>query len=185
MKLYIGITNDNELYFIEWDKTYNEQRKTFSLCGGCYNEPKTEEEGEQEAFNVLSDSSYWEEIGYLNNTPNVLTSHINFKEVAEECINLDGWENINGEYTHFGEYQNEEIYLNYSSGGQHQEKNLKELWISEEDFKTINKFWDKEHLKPLKENTFKKMDLIFKKYPSLFSEQEVLIKYLDGIKWRK
>jgi len=189
MKLYIGVTNNDELYFIEWDKCDNEQRKTFSLCGGCYKEPKTEDEGREEAQERLSTSEYWEEIYNMDELPNILTSKINFKEVAEEVLNIDGWENTNGEYNHFGEYENEEIYLNYSCGGQHREErnNFKKLWIGENDFKTIMELWDKEHLKPLREKTLKKMSEIFNHYEkkNLFNEEEVLIKYLDVIKWRQ
>lgn len=187
MKLYIGVTNDKELYYIEWDKAYNEERKTFSLCGGCYNEPKTEQDGEQEAFNTLSNFDYWDEIYNLKDIPSVLIGHIDYKEVAEEVINLDGWENTNGEYNHFGEYNNEEIYLNSSSGGQHQEerKNLKDLWISEDDFKKINLLWDSGHLKPLKEGSLKFMSSVFEKYKKFCSDEEALIKYLDVIEWQQ
>ena len=67
MKLYIGVTNNDELVYIEWDKCDNEQRKTFSLCGGTYEDPKTEEEGENEARETLSNSSYWNDLGYIDN----------------------------------------------------------------------------------------------------------------------
>jgi hypothetical protein len=186
MKLFIGVTKQDELYFIEWDKVDNEQRKTFTLSGGLYNSPKTEEQGEEEAKETLKDSSYWEDLGYLNNSSNnPLFNHIDFNSLADEILSYDGWENVNGEYSHFGEFAGKEVYLNCSSGGQHQEniKDLKEIWISEEDFKKINDLWDKEHLKPLKEETLKFMDSILEKYKSLCSEEEALNKYLKCIKW--
>ena len=108
MKIYIGVTKDNELYYIEWDRVDNQQRKTFSLSGGCYDEPKTEEQGEQEAKEVLKDSSYWDDLGLID-SKSFLTNFINFDEVAEDVVNSDGWENVNGEYTHFGEHNNKEI----------------------------------------------------------------------------
>lgn len=189
MKLYIGITNEDELYFIEWDKVDNEQRQTFTLCGGTYDNPKTETEGGDEAREKLESGEYWEEIYNLNELPAILTNNFNYKDIAEESINLDGWENVNGEYSHFGEFENEEIYLNYSSGGQHQEKrnNLKKLWIGENDFKTLNSLWNKEHLKNLKETTSKKMEEIFNHYEKkgLCSDEEVLNKFLKGIEWRQ
>jgi len=189
MKLYIGVTKDNELYYINWDKCENQQRKTFTLTGGCYDNPKTEAEGEEEARETLSDSEYWEELYNIDELPNILTSKINYKEVAEEVLSSDGWENTNGEYNHFGEDGNEEVYLNSASGGQHTEErnNFIKLWIGENDFKTIMSLWEKEHLKPLQEKTFKKMEEIFSHYEKkgLFSDEEVLIKYLDVIKWRQ
>lgn len=186
MKLYIGVTKEDELYFIEWDKIENKQRKTFSLCGGCYNEPKTEEQGEEEAREVLNNPDYWEGLGMID-SKSFLTRFINFDDVAEEVLNTGGWENVNGEYSHFGEYNEEEIYLNYSIGGQHQENlnNFKELWISKEDFKKINSLWDKEHLKPLKEDSLKYMSSIFEKYKSLCSDEEVLNKFLRCIEWQQ
>ena len=186
MKLYIGVTNDNELYFIDWDKCDNEQRKTFTLCGGTYGNPKTETEGREEARKSLSSSDYWEELGYYDSS-NPLLNCIDFEKKAEEVLNVDGWENINGEYTHFGEVENKEIYLNSCSGGQHQEKgeDIKELWISETDFKKINALWDKEHLKPLNKKSLKYMSSIFEKYKSLCNDEEALIKFLKCIKWRQ
>jgi len=187
MKLYIGVTKEDELYFIEWDKCDNEQRKTFSLCGGCYDDPKTEREGEEESRERLSSSEYWEEIYNMDELPNILTSCIDYKEVAESVLNSDGWENTNGEYSHFGEVENEEVYLNHSCCGQHQEakENLKDLWISKEDFKKINSLWDNKHLKPLVEKDLKFMSSIFEKYKNLCNSEEALIKYLEAIKWRQ
>lgn len=185
-KLYIGVTKDDELLYIEWDKNYNEQRKTFSLTGGTYREPKTETEGEEEARKTLSSSDYWEDLGYYDSS-NPLLSCVNFEEMAEKVLSSDGWENINGEHSHFGEVENEEIYLSFSSCGQHQEKreDIKELWISEKDFKKINSLWNTEHLKPLKETSVKYMSSVFEQYKSLCNDEEVLNKFLKSIKWRQ
>lgn len=187
MKLYIGVTNDDELLYIDWDKADNEQRKRFSLSGGTYREPKTETEGEEEARETVSSFDYWDELYNIKNIPSVLIGNIDYKKVAEQVINIDGWENTNGEYSHFGEVENEEIYLNYSSGGQHREEleNLKDLWISKEDFKKINSLWSEEHLKPLKNDSLKFMSSIFEKYKNLCDKEEALIKYLDVIQWRQ
>lgn len=184
MKIYIGVTKDNELYYIEWDRVDNQQRKTFSLCGGTYNNPITETQGENEARETLKDSQYWSDLDMLKEN-SFLNDFIDFEEVAEYIINTDGWENTNGEYNHFGEYKNEEIYLNYSSGGQHKEdiKDFKKLFVSEEDLKEIYKLWDKYHLKPLKMKVIERMNNLFNKYENkgLCSDQEVLIKYLEAI----
>jgi len=186
MKMYIGVTNDDELLYIEWDKVDNEQRKTFSLSGGTYRDPKTEAEGRDEARKVLRTRDYWEDLDMIKGE-SFLNDYINFDEVAEYVLNSDGWENTNGEYSHFGEVQNEEIYLSFSSCGQHQEKreDIKELWISEKEFKAINSLWDKYHLKPLRINEVDFMSLLFDKYKGLCSDEEALIKFLKCIKWRE
>jgi hypothetical protein len=188
MKLYIGVTKNEELYYIDWDQVDNEQRKTFSLCGGSYNEPLTEEQGEEKAREVLESGEYWEDLGYLEGKGNnPLLNFIDFKALSDQVLNIDGWENINGEYEHFGEYEGEEVYLNYSSGGQHKEeiKDLKECWVNEEDLKKVYSFWDKQHLKPLQEKTLNFMINFFEKYKSLCSDEVSLIKYLNCIKWQK
>lgn len=187
MKLYIGITKEDELIYIEWDKVDNEERKTFSLCGGTYGNPKTEEEGEEEARKVLRTREYWEDIGMLpfnTNNSNILIEFINFDDVAERVLNLDGWENVCGEFNHFGEFEGEETYLHSSSYGQHREerKDIKELWISEDEYKTIMKFWKKDHLKTLKKNHLDFFNLLFDKHKGLCSDQEVLIKYMECLR---
>ena len=183
MKIYIGVNKDDELYYIEWDKVRNEQQKTFSLCGGTYDNPKTEKQGEEEAREVLKDPSYWDDMGLINKD-SFLNDFINFDDVADHVLNSDGWENTNGEYTHFGEYNDEEIYLNYSCVGQHKEeiKDLKECWVNKELLKKVYEFWDKDHLKPLKQKHIEVMNRLFNDNLSLTSDQEVLIKYLKVIK---
>lgn len=184
MKLYIGVTKDKELYCIEWDKVNNEQRKVFYLCGETYSEPKTESQGEEEARKVLSTSDYWKDLGMIDNK-SFLTNYIDFNEVAERVLNTDGWEHTNRDYTHFGEYNGEEIYLNYSSAGQHKEeiKDLKECWVKKSDLQRVYSFWDNEHLKPLKEETLNFMNGFFEQYKSLCDDQEALNKYLKCIEW--
>ena len=59
MKLYIGTDKTDELVYLEWDKVENEQKKYFSLCGGSYREPMTEEEGEEKAKEYLEDGELW------------------------------------------------------------------------------------------------------------------------------
>jgi len=185
MKLYIGTTNDNELYYIEFDFEEARQKQYFSLCGGTYNEPKTEKQGREDAYKTLKDADYWDDIGMLDRK-SILMDFIDFDRVANHILNIDGWEDTNGEYTHFGEIENEEVYLNNGSGGQHQikRKELKDLWISEEDFKRLNHLWDTKHLKEDKDlKLAHEVKAIFDKYPNLSIEQEVLLKFCKAIEW--
>ena len=116
-----------------------------------------------------------------------LTGFINFEKVADHVLSTDGWEITNGEYSHFGEYNGEEIYLNFSSCGQHKEeiKDLKECWVSKEDLKQIYEFWDKQHLKPLKMKTIEIMNKFFDEgeKKGLCNDEDVLNKYLGCIEW--
>ena len=185
MKLYIGITKSDELVYIEYDPLEDKQQNYFSLCGGTYDTPKTEQEGEEEARKRLSTREYWEDIGLLPNGNNFLSDFIDFEEVADHVLNNDGWEMTNGEFNHFGEYEGEEIYLNSQSGGQHKEEinNFKKLFVKKEDLKKIYEYWDKYHLKekfPKEVLTF--MSAFFEKYKNLCSDQEILIKYMEFLK---
>lgn len=183
MELFIGIDKNNELVCLEWDKENNRQRKTFSLCGSSYNSPINEEQGEEEARNVLSTAEHWDDLGMLE-SKSFLTDFIDFDKVSDHVINLDGWQNTNGEYQEFGEIEGQTIYLNASSGGQHQVKikDFKKLFVSEEDLKEVYKLWDNQHLKPLEERHLKVMDLFFEKYKNLCDRQEALNKSFELMK---
>jgi len=184
MKIYIGIDKDEELIYLEWDKINNIERKTFSLSGGSYREPITEEEGEERAREVLENGDYWEDLGYINKEmPYVLKNHINFSDVAEEVLNVDGWQNINGEYEEFGTYKDKIYYFNVSSGGQHkiEIKDFKVLFVDKKDLKEVYNLWDNEHLKSLKETTKQVLINFFDKYKSLCSEQQALNLFMKEI----
>ena len=177
MKLYIGTDKSDELVYLEWDKVKNEQNKYFSLCGGSYRDPITETEGEQKADEYLEDGDLWKMAVESGNVRKGL------QDWKEEVLSIDGWEHILGDIEDFGEHNEETIYLQNSSGGQHQEEinNFKNLWIEEKDLKEVYKLWDTEHLKPLKKESIAIMERFFEKYKKFCSDQEALNQYLKDI----
>ena len=191
MKLYIGTDKSDELVYLEWEKVENEQKGYFSLSGGSYREPMTESEGDSKAKEYLEDGDSWKMAVESGNT----TQGLN--DWAEEVLSIDGWEHIIGDIEDFGEHKEETIYLENSSGGQHQEeiKNFKSLWVDEKDLKEVYDMWDNYHLSGLDCEMGKKgkidqeklnelserMEKFFDKYKKFCSDQEALTQYLKDI----
>lgn len=177
MKIYIGIDQHDELIYLEWDKADNQERKTFTLSGGTYREPLTESQGEERAKEYLEDGELWKMAVESDSTTDSLNDWIDY------VLSVDGWEHTLGDIENFGEHNNETIYLQLSSCGQHQEeiKNFKKMWVNEADLKEVYELWDNSHLKPLKETHIKTMDKFFEKYKAFCSNQEALNKYLEDI----
>lgn len=186
-ELFICITENKTLHSIEYD---NNSKDYFSLCGSSYNNPISEKQGKQEAKDRMSDSDYWEEIGYLpdiNRQHNFLYDFIDFEEVAERVILMDGWQNVNGEYQNFGTLKNsygeeEEFYLTLSGCGQDDswkdEKVVKWL-VPEKECKKLLALWKKYHLKKTVTamKSYNEVKRIFSEYEELQDRQKVLEEY--------
>jgi len=185
-KIFIGINKDG--YLIEAKLNYNDLNKgtkwynphyRISLNG--YDNIIDEETGEREARERLEDSEYWEEIGYLNKEiPSVLANNIDFKAVAEELINSDGWEMTNGEYYEIGDYENKTYYIDVSFCG-YEEENSKlnkynKLFISKEDFKFLFS------CKEIKENDAEKVNKIKEIFNKKQDETEIIKSFLEEVK---
>ena len=171
--IFIGINQDGDLVSLELNfndlnkgtKFYNPH---YYLTPHGYTDIKDNETGEQEARERLEDPEYWEEIGYLGKNRqgyNFLENHINFKEVAEEVLNSDGWQMTNGEYYLIGELDNKEYYINLNWIGFEEKAfsldNFKKIFVSESDFNFL-----KENHKEVKEQdkkTIQKLKAIFDK----------------------
>jgi len=179
MKVYLGTTKNDELIYLEWDKINNKQRKVFSLKGGSYSNPLTEEEGEQRAKDILKEGEEWKMAVKGNYTTQGL------KDWSKQVLNVDGWRNVLRDIEDFGEHENETIYLNFSSCGQHQEeiKNFKNLWVEKKDLKEVYKIWNTKHLKPLTEECIKIMENFFRKYKRFCLDQKALNQYLKDIEY--
>lgn len=127
--ILMGIDEDNELIIATF--------KDGEWKGEGYRELCTEEHGEDEARNTLSSSDYWEELGYIKDFPNILINHIDFEAVADEVINSDGWQMINGEWYEIGEYEGESIYASWGCGWNAHKNAFKTLFITDEELKAI------------------------------------------------
>ena len=170
MKIFIGIDKYNELVYLQWDKAENQQRNMFSLSGGTYRDPITEGKGEENARKYLEDGELWQMADQSGNTTSGLSDWV------EEVLSIDGWMHTLGDVEDFGEYENETMYMQLSSCGQHRLKDeeYKVLFIDSEDLDIISELWDEKHLKPLTEDSLKIMDAFFDKYKKLCSQQEAL-----------
>lgn len=142
--IFIGITNDNELVSLELD--YNDLNKGtewynphYSLCPHIYRGILDEVKGEELAHERLADEEYWKDLGYLSdNIPNVLTSNINWEEVATDVINSDGWEMTNGEWQELGEYDGKNYFIDLGGiGHDYARKDFKQLFITETEYKFL------------------------------------------------
>lgn len=150
--VFLGLNKDNELIGLELsfhnlNKGTKWENDHYYLCTHGFSSIIDEKTGESEAFDRLNDSEYWEDIGYLSeNIPSVLSNNIDFKSVAEEVINSDGWEMTNGEHYEFEEYKDKNYFLNLQFIGFEKEnadiKEYNKLFVSEEDFKFLIKFKD-------------------------------------------
>ncbi len=184
MELFIGVDKNKELVSLEWDAEENRQKNHFSLCGSSYNNPKTEEEGESEARELLESGDYWDGIYNLNNMPTILLNQIDYSKVAEEVLSVDGWLNINGEYQEFGEFEGDTIFLSCGSGGQHKVdiKDFDTLFVEDADLRKVYRLWDTRHLKELRTEDIRFMEDFFEKYKNLCDRREALNKSYELLK---
>ena len=92
IKLFVGITKDNELIQATLDISERDKYNNNGLCGlkekgiktfwintDIYRNIIDEETGEDEARETLSDSEYWNDLGMIDQK-SFLTGFINFKE---------------------------------------------------------------------------------------------------------
>lgn len=182
--LFIGIDIKGDLVNLELNfndlnkgtKFYNPH---FYLTFNGFTDIKDEETGKQEARERLEDSTYWEEIGFLENlkSSSILERHIDFKGVAKEVINNDGWEMTNGEYYFIGIFKDKNYYINLNWCGFDKEhnnlKDFKKLFISKEDFNFLI-----EH-KETKEEDLKNVEEIKKIFSKYQDKNKIIKSFLE------
>jgi hypothetical protein len=184
--LFLGINKEGDLISLELNfndlnsgtKFYNPH---YYITPHGYTEIKDSETGEQEARERLEDEEYWKEIGFLNdnNANNLLIRHIDFKEVANEVLNSDGWTMTNGEFYFLGSFEDKEYYINLNWIGRdnkelYDKKTFKKLFISDDDFKTLSKI---KEVKESDEKAVLEIKTIFSKYQD---KQEIIKAFLEA-----
>lgn len=197
-ELFVCIGEDNELYSINWDENTDKRNKTFSLSGTSYNDLIDDEKGEEQARELLEDSSYWEELGYLGSPKqhnNPVFDFIDFVALANHIINTDGWQMTGGEYYIFGQHKGKDYYLNYSSCGQIDDSirnaKVKKWLIPQKEVEELLDLWKNYHLinsylsgKKADGNNLslirKKTRLIFEKNSKMQAKQSVLNAYIKA-----
>jgi len=185
-KICIGVTKDKELVYIEIQNRSCDNNH-YTITHSTYGDIIEESKGEEEAKERLSDRDYYDELGYLQKDC-FLNDFIDFEEVADHIINVDGWEMINGEYSYFGEYEENDYYINYSSCGasiDDLKKKYSLLLITEEE-KQILIDSDRLHLKDFSTYTkkdkelYKKVLEIKNKYENQeINEQKIIKEMLE------
>jgi hypothetical protein len=177
MKLFVAITEDNEVFCIDLDKTYAQKQKYISIHINGYREMLDDESGEEKARDELEDESYWEGLGYFGKDfPDILRNNIDFKAVADECINSDGWQHTLGDYDSFGDYDNKEWFMqNYCSTSEI-EGDIKAWLIPQSVFNELMKLSEHSGFGPDPDfdNKLKRVEEIFDKYSAMCSSQKVL-----------
>ena len=168
--VFLGINKDGELIGLELsfhnlNKGTKWENDHYYLSTHGFSSIVDEDKGEEEAFDRLSESEYWEDLGYLSdNIPEVLKSNIDFKEVAQDVINSDGWEMTNGEHYEFETYQDKNYFLNLQFIGCEEEnnkpENYKYQFVNNDDFKFLIDFKD---VKPEDKDSLKRFEEIQKK----------------------
>lgn len=141
--IFVGITQYDELYFVEIKQPtidYN----YFSITGTTVSVEEAEQ-AEQFAREQLEDGDYWKMAVEAGDT------ELGLNDWVESVLNTDGWESMHDFDYDLSpvEYKDKEYYFSFSAAGQHQEKleDMKELFISKEDFRVLMNTWDKYHLK--------------------------------------
>jgi len=181
--LFIGIDKGGDL--VKTDLNFNDLNKGtkwynphYSIRFEGFTEIIDSEKGEEDARERLSDSEYWEDIGFLSSDmPGVLKNNIDFKGMAEDVISSDGWEMTNGEFYLLGDFEDKEYYINLNwcgFGDKHRTKEeYKKLFISEDDFNYLMS------IKEIKEDDKKgvlKIKTIFSKYQNT---KEIIKAFLE------
>ena len=141
IKLLAGITNDNELYFLEIE-TQHEGHDYFSMSGFTAS-PITEEDGKQKAREMLENGECWKQAVECDRTTSSL------KDWVQDVLDIDGWQNVLDLSLYPAEfgYNGRDYVFESGSCGQHQEKKLKCYLIDKKDFDILMDLWDKYHFK--------------------------------------
>ena len=168
MRLYLGITKENELYYVEIENV-TENKRYFAITGSTIS-PTTEEEETSNMKDMLSDGDFWRQAVETGQTKSSM------KKWNEQFIIFDGWSSFSDLTGNKTEKDGETYYWKYLSGGQHQEKigNMAHLFVSKEIFSKINNLWNEKHLKQEVQD-LSSLEIIRQK------EDQILIQSLDLI----
>jgi hypothetical protein len=149
IKILAGITNDNELYFLNIT-TERDDKPYFSMSDDTHT-PITVEDAKQRQEDSLDSSEmeyFWREAVQAERTTDSLKDWI--EQVRNEQGETDAVDNSIFNIT--VEVDGEEYIFESQSCGQHEEKTLKHYFISQNDFKMLLKAWELYHMKDIDVN---------------------------------
>ena len=141
IKILAGITQENELYFIEIDPMIKD--KDYFGMSGFTIKPIEESEGEALAREMLEDGEMWKMAVESGNTTAGLNDWI------DDVLAIDGWQNTIdcSLYPDSFLWNGETYYFESGACGQHEEKDLKHYLIDKKNFDWLMEIWKKYHLK--------------------------------------
>lgn len=142
--IFVGVTNDNELYYIEVEQP-NGEDKHFSMCGTTV-EAIEEEWAEAEARERLEDGEHWKMAVESGTTTDGLSDFV------ETVLATDGWESMFDIDYNISprSFNGNEYYFSFTAGGQHQIKkytDFKLMFINPTALNLLMEAWDTYHLK--------------------------------------
>jgi len=143
-KILAGITEENELYFLEIE-TAREGQAYFSMSGFTV-EPITVEEAE-ERLEDMYDSGYYKES--WKQSVEVGATLLGYYEWLDRVKEEESWEEAldNSLFSEIVDVDGVEYGFLSESCGQHQERELKHYFLDKKTFDLLMLYWDKYHLK--------------------------------------
>ena len=157
-KIFAGITEQNELYFLEIEPRSSDHNY-FSMSGETLR-PLEAGQAEIDARERLEDGELWRMAVESGTTTQGLDDWIN------EVLKIDGWEStfdLNNELGRIN-LDGVDYVFKFSAGGQHKEEKLKKYFIPKKTFETLMRTWEQYHLKKVNvmlpvilEQNFKKL----------------------------
>lgn len=140
-KLLVGITQNDELYFLEIERQH--QGHDYFAMSGFTVRPTTREEAEEETRNNLKDGELWQQAVQAGNTELGLNDWVDYVIESDGDICMFDNSLFDEEITIDGV----EYLFESCSCGQHEVEDLKHYFIDRKLFDLLMKIWKKYHLK--------------------------------------
>jgi hypothetical protein len=150
MKILVGITFDDEIYFLEIKKRTSknnyiqkkDEQDYFSMSGETV-APLEYSKAVEQSREILEDGEFWKMAVEAGNTELGLTEWIDY------VLDTDGKMSMidNSLYPETITANGEDYIFESGSCGQHEEKDLKEYFLPKKTFHQLMRIWKKYHLK--------------------------------------
>lgn len=174
-RIFAGVTEDKELYFLEVETTTRNGYNEFTMSGFTV-KPVTEEEKEEYENNYLDGEElyFWKQAVQADGTTLSLDDWI--EEVREGGDHMD-----TSLYPYTSEVEGETYYFESQSCGQHEVDNLVYYAIPKATFKKYMQLWKTYHLKPVDKMTPTDRETLSKILGNHQNEESAVIKAVEYI----
>lgn len=142
-RILAGVTENNELYFLEASITDRNGYDEFTMSGFTVT-PVTEEDKEAYEANYLEDEGHhmWQQAVEAGTTYDSMEDWL--EQVRDEGDSMDC-----SLYSETAEHEGTTYYFESQACGQHEENNLTHYTIKRSLFNKIMKLWHTYHMKPV------------------------------------